>query len=82
VTVGLLIMVFGGLLAILTPVQRAIAWWRWQRTAVIGAMLRSAVPISAQDPALQRLVAEADRAVEQDSLIRGVADVANIYDRA
>lgn len=79
---GLLIVTAGALLAVLVPAQRAIAWWRWQRTAAIGALLRSAVPIAAPNPALDQLASQADQALERDDLIRGVAGVAQIYERA
>lgn len=79
---GLICMTVGGILAIVGPVRRQLAYWRWMRIAAIGATLRVAVPIAAPDPSLDRLAAAAEAALDRDELLRGVAGIADIYRRA
>lgn len=78
---GLLLIMLGAIALVVIPLQDAIAYRRWARTATIGQTLRAAVPMAEPTPALDRLVIEADVAIARDELLSGVAGVAEIYRR-
>lgn len=80
--IALVLIVIGALLLAIKPLKRELAWRRWRRTAPIGTILREGVPMASAEPALDNLVVRADTALARDELLRGVAGVAEIYDRA
>jgi hypothetical protein len=80
--IALVLITIGTLLAVVEPIRRELAWRRWRRTAQIGNILREGVPMAGPEPTLENLVVRADTALARDELLRGVAGVAEIYDRA
>ena len=80
--IALVLILVGAVLLAVAPLGRELAWRRWRRTAPTGVILREAVPIANAEPALDDLVVRADVALARDELLRGVAGVTEIYDRA
>ena len=78
---GITLFLIGIILACAAPAERAMAQRRSERADIIlRPHIASAFPFMPPSPALDQLAREAEAALDEDDLARGVRRLAAIYD--
>ena len=78
---GITLFLIGILLTCAAPLERSIAERRWQKVELAAMVpIATAFPFVAASPSLDQLAREAEAALDEDDLARGVRRIGAVYD--